>query len=46
MAETFPSRLFTAQNIGSIQVTTAAQASGAWFGDTSYQSAFEKLWGV
>jgi ribose transport system substrate-binding protein len=44
--ETFPSRLFTAQNIGSIQVTTAAQASGVWFGDTSYQSAFEKLWGV
>jgi ribose transport system substrate-binding protein len=45
-AETFPSRLFTKANIGSIQVTTAAQASGAWFGDDSYQSAFEKLWGV
>jgi ribose transport system substrate-binding protein len=45
-AEPFPSRLFTAQNIGSIQVTTADQASGVWFGDTSYQSAFEKLWGV
>jgi ribose transport system substrate-binding protein len=46
VTETFPSRLFTAQNIGSIQVTTAAQASGVWFGDTSYQSAFEKLWGI
>ena len=44
--ETFPSRLFTSQNIGSIQVTTGDQASGAWFGDSSYQSAFEKLWGV
>jgi ribose transport system substrate-binding protein len=44
--ETFPSRLFTSENIGSIQVTTADQASGAWFGDSSYQSAFEKLWGV
>jgi ribose transport system substrate-binding protein len=44
--EQFPSRLFTAQNIGSIQVTTAAQASGVWFGDTSYQTAFEKLWAV
>ena len=44
--ETFPSRLFTSQNIGSIQVTTAAQASGVWFGDTSYQSAFEKVWGI
>ena len=29
-----------------IQVTTAAQASGAWFGSTAYQGAFEKLWGV
>ena len=46
VTETFPSRLFTAQNIGSIQVTTAAQGSGAWFGDSSYQSSFEKLWGV
>jgi ribose transport system substrate-binding protein len=44
--ETFPSRLFTAQNIGSISVTSAAQASGAWFGDSSYSSDFEKLWGV
>jgi ribose transport system substrate-binding protein len=44
--ETFPSRLFTSQNIGSIQVTTAAQASGDWFGNNSYQSSFAKLWGV
>jgi ribose transport system substrate-binding protein len=44
--ETFPSRLFTSANIGTIQVTTAAQATGEWFGDTSYQGAFEKLWGV
>jgi ribose transport system substrate-binding protein len=46
VTETFPSRLFTAQNIGSVQVTTAAQGSGAWFGDTSYQTAFAQLWGV
>jgi ribose transport system substrate-binding protein len=46
VTETFPSRLFTSQNIGSIQVTTADQASGAWFGDSSYQAAFEQLWGV
>ncbi len=44
--ETFPSRLFTEQNIGSIQVTPAAQASGEWFGDTSFQGAFAKLWGA
>jgi len=44
--ETFPSRLFTSQNIGSIEVTPAAQASGAWFGDDSYQGQFAQLWGV
>jgi ribose transport system substrate-binding protein len=46
VTEPIPSRLFTSQNIGSIQVTTAAQSSGGWFGDTSYQSEFAKLWGV
>jgi len=44
--ETIPTRLFTEQNIGTIQVTTAAQASGAWFGSASYQAQFEKLWGL
>jgi ribose transport system substrate-binding protein len=46
VTETFPSRLFTSENIGSIQVTAAAQASGDWFGDSSYTSDFAKLWGV
>jgi ribose transport system substrate-binding protein len=46
VTETFPSRLFTSQNIGSIQVTAAAQASGDWFGDTSYQGQFANLWGA
>ena len=46
VTEPIPSRLFTKQNIGSIQVTPAAQASGEWFGDNSYQSAFATLWGV
>jgi hypothetical protein len=27
-------------------VTPAAQASGAWFGNSSYQSDFAQLWGV
>jgi len=45
-SEAFPTRLFTSANIGTIQVTAAAQASGIWFGDNSYQSSFEKLWGV
>jgi len=44
--ESFPSRLFTKQNIGSVQVTAAAQATGEWFGDSSYQAAFAQLWGL
>ena len=46
VAEPFPTRLFTKDDIASIQVSTAAQGTGEWFGDISYQSAFEKLWGV
>ena len=46
VSETIPTRLFTKDNIGSIQVTTAAQASGAWFGDNSFEGEFAKLWGV
>jgi ribose transport system substrate-binding protein len=46
VTETIPSRLFTSENIGSIQVTTAAQASGVWFGDNSYQAEFAQLWGA
>jgi ribose transport system substrate-binding protein len=44
--EAQPMRLFTKQNIGSIKVTAAAQASGEWFGDGSFQADFAKLWGI
>jgi ribose transport system substrate-binding protein len=44
--ETIPTRLFTTQNIGTIQVTTADQASGVWFGSASFENDFAKLWGV
>jgi ribose transport system substrate-binding protein len=44
--ETIPTRLFTEQNIGTIQITTADQASGVWFGSTSFEDDFAKLWGV
>jgi ribose transport system substrate-binding protein len=44
--EKFPSRLFTKDNIGTIQVTPAAQATGEWFGDSSFQASFAKLWGA
>jgi len=44
--ETIPTRLFTKQNIGTIQVSTADQASGAWFGSASFEDGFAKLWGA
>jgi ribose transport system substrate-binding protein len=44
--EAQPMRLFTKQNIDSIKVTAAAQASGEWFGDGSFQADFTKLWGI
>jgi ribose transport system substrate-binding protein len=43
---TIPIRLFTRDNIGDIQLTAAAQASGEWFGSPNYTSQFLKLWGV
>lgn len=46
VTETFPTRLFTKDNISSIDVTTAAQSSGVWFGDTSFETSYEALWGV
>jgi ribose transport system substrate-binding protein len=45
VAEHIPMRLFTAQNINSIQLTPAAQSSGAWYGTNGYQTMFSKLWG-
>jgi ribose transport system substrate-binding protein len=46
VTEKVPSRLITSDNIGSIQVTTAAQNSGAWIGNDSFQDDFSKLWGA
>lgn len=47
VTEHIPERLFTRQNIGSIKLTNAAQASGVWYGNpTLFQKGFEKLWGV
>jgi ribose transport system substrate-binding protein len=46
VSETIPTRLFTKQNISSIQVTAAAQTSGVWFGSNAFESQFAKLWGV
>ncbi|CCG04006.1 sugar ABC transporter substrate-binding protein [Blastococcus saxobsidens] len=38
-------RLFTPANIGDIELTEEAQASGEWFGPTDYEQEFAALWG-
>lgn len=43
---TIPERLFTRDNIGDIELTEAAQSSGAWFGPTDFPEKFKTLWGV
>ncbi len=43
---TIPIRLFTRDNVGAVKLSAAAQASGEWFGPTSYTSSFLKLWGA
>lgn len=40
-----PTRLFTADNIGDIELTEAAEASGEWYGPTTFPSDFKALWG-
>ncbi|HUA03254.1 MAG TPA: substrate-binding domain-containing protein [Solirubrobacteraceae bacterium] len=45
--ETTPERLFTRQNINTVTLTPAAQATGEWFGDpNAFKAAFKKAWGV
>lgn len=38
-------RLFTTENIGDVELTEEAQASGEWFGPTDYEQEFAALWG-
>lgn len=43
---TIPMRLFTQQNVGSLTLTSDAQASGEWFGPTTFGDSYKTLWGV
>ncbi|MFF2370540.1 sugar ABC transporter substrate-binding protein [Agromyces sp. NPDC058110] len=43
---TIPVRLFTRDNIGDVTLTEEAEASGEWFGPTTFREDFEALWGV
>jgi ribose transport system substrate-binding protein len=44
--ERIPQRLFTKENIGTIELTPQAEASGEWFGSTAFRDMFTKLWGL
>jgi ribose transport system substrate-binding protein len=47
VTEKIPERIFDHQNIGSIKLTPAAQASGEWYGDPKgFEDGFTKLWGA
>ena len=41
-----PTRLFTAENIGDVDVSEGAEASGEWFGPDSFKDDFQSLWNV
>lgn len=41
-----PTRLFTADNIGDVDVSEAAEASGEWYGPVSFKDDFKSLWSV
>ncbi|WP_167132564.1 sugar ABC transporter substrate-binding protein [Paramicrobacterium chengjingii] len=41
-----PSRLFTPETIGDIDLTQAAEQSGEWFGPTTFTDDFASLWGL
>lgn len=41
-----PTRLFTAENIGDVDVSESAEASGEWFGPDSFKDDFKSLWSV
>ncbi|TIC79305.1 substrate-binding domain-containing protein [Nocardioides sp. GY 10127] len=43
---TIPVRLFTRDTIDDVTLTDAAEASGEWYGPTTFPEDFEKLWGV
>ncbi|MFE6760815.1 sugar ABC transporter substrate-binding protein [Streptomyces sp. NPDC057689] len=43
---TIPTRLFTKDNIGDVELTEAAELSGEWFGPATFTDDFKKLWGV
>jgi len=43
---TIPVRLFTQDSVKDVQLTDDAQASGEWFGPSTFTDDFLKLWGV
>lgn len=45
--EAFPfRRMFTPENVGSLDLTPEGQESGSWYGKADYIGGFSKLWGL
>lgn len=45
-SEDIPQRVFTRDNVSSLDLTQDGQLSGAWYGTAGFKAAFDKLWGV
>ena len=41
-----PLRLFTRDDVKTLNLTVAGQDSGAWYGSTAFKAMFARLWGV
>ena len=44
--ELVPIRVFTEDNVKELTLTPAAEKSGEWYGEPTYKTEFQKLWGV
>jgi len=44
--ENVPARVFTRENVGTLQLTPEAERSGEWYGDNTYQQKYKELWGM
>jgi ribose transport system substrate-binding protein len=44
--ELIPARVFTRENVGTLELTPATERSGVWFGDDTYKAKYKAIWGI
>jgi ribose transport system substrate-binding protein len=45
-SEDIPQRVFTRDNVGTLDLSPAGQISGSWYVTNDFKTAFSKLWGL